>query len=53
MRRVKNKKKKKGIEGQRAKPPTPTLAIDALIGEEKYKAKQKKEKARNRGGGRW
>ena len=35
-------KKKKGIEGQRTKPLTPTLAIDALIGEEEQNGKQKK-----------
>ena len=31
---VRRAKKRKEIEAQRAKPPTPTQAIDALIGDE-------------------
>ena len=37
-------KERKGIEVQRAKPPTPTGAIDALIWNEEQNEKQKKEK---------
>ena len=36
-------KKRKGIEAQRAKPPTLTQSIDALIGDEEQNGKQKKE----------
>ena len=36
-------KKKKEIEAQRAKPPTPTQTIDALIGDEERNGKQRKE----------
>ena len=36
-------KERKGIEEQRAKPTTPTRAIDALIGDEELKEKQKKK----------
>ena len=35
-------KERKGFEAQRVKPPTPTLAMDALIGEEEQNGKQKK-----------
>ena len=35
-------KKKKGIKGQRAKPPTPTLAIDFFIGVEEQKGEKKR-----------
>ena len=34
---------KKNGPGQRAKPSTPTLAVDALIGEEEQNAKQEEE----------
>ena len=45
MRRAKTK----GIKRQRTKPPTPTGAINVLIGDEERKGKQtKKEKERNR-----
>ena len=38
-------KKKKGIKAQRAKPPNPTGAIDALTGnEEQKKTEEKKTK---------
>ena len=37
-------KKRKGIESHRAKPPTPSRAIDALIGDEEQNKKQKKKK---------
>ena len=40
--------KKKG-SGQRAKPPTPTLAIDALIREGEQNWKQKKEQKKETG----
>ena len=40
---------KKGVEVQKGKPPAPTRAINALIGEEEQNEKQKKEqKERNR-----
>ena len=46
MRRAKKKKK---IKGQRAKTPTPTQVIYALIGdEEQSNGKQKKEKETNK-----
>ena len=41
MRRA---KKRKGIEAQRAKPFTPSQAIEALIGEEEQNGNQKEEK---------
>ena len=43
-RNVRRVKKRKGIEAQRVKPPTPSQAIDALRGEEKQNGKQKKVK---------
>ena len=48
MRRAKKKKESKG---QRAKPPTPIRAIDALIGDEKQNGKQKKGKIKKQGAG--
>ena len=42
-RQVRRAKKKKGIEEQRAKPPTPTRATNALIGDEEQNGKEKKE----------
>ena len=42
-RQVRRVKKKKGIEAQRAKPPTPIWAIEALIGNEEQNGKKKKE----------
>ena len=47
MRRA---KKRKGIKAQRTKPPTPTRAIDALIGDEEKNEKQKKKKEEARSG---
>ena len=38
-------RKKEGIEIQRVKPPTPSLKIDALIGDEEQNRKQKKQGA--------
>ena len=43
MRRV-----KKGIKAQWAKPPTPTWAIDALIGDEEQNRRKKKKKGTER-----
>ena len=40
-------KKKKGLKAQRAKPPTPTGNINALIGDKKQTGKYEKEKERN------
>ena len=37
-------KKGKGIEAQRVEPPTPSRAIDALIGDEEQNGKQKRTK---------
>ena len=37
-------KERKGIEVQRAKPPTPTRAIDVLIGNEEQNEKYKRKK---------
>ena len=42
-RQVRRAKKTKGSKGQRKKLPTPTRAIDALIGDEEQNGKQKKE----------
>ena len=39
----KERTKKKGIEVQREKPPTPTWAIDALIDEQTGKKKHRKK----------
>ena len=36
------RKKRKGIEGERAKPRSPTHAIGALIGEEEKEKRKKK-----------
>ena len=41
-RQGKRAKKRKGIDSQRAKLPTPTQAVDALIGDEEQNEKQKK-----------
>ena len=43
-RRVRIAKKRKGIGALRVKPPTPSLGIDALIGDEEQNGKQKQEK---------
>ena len=42
-RQVRREKKRKGIEVQRVKHPTPSRAINGLIGDEKQYGKQKKE----------
>ena len=47
MRRV--KKKKKGSKGQRTKSPTPSRAIDALIGDEEKNRKPIKKKKKETG----
>ena len=44
-------KKKKGIETERAKPPTQTRAADALIGEEKQNENRKRTKRKKQGAG--
>ena len=41
-------RKKKGIEAQRVKHPTPSRAIVALVGDEERNGKQKKEKETER-----
>ena len=38
-RQVRRAKKKKGIKGSRTKPPAPSRAIDALIGDEEQNGK--------------
>ena len=43
-RKVRRAKKRKGIEAQRAKPPTPSQATDTQIGNEEQNEKQKKNK---------
>ena len=40
---VEELKKKKGIEAQRAKPPTPPPGIDALIGDKEQNGKRRKK----------
>ena len=45
MRRA---KEKKGVEAQKVKPPTPILAIDALIGDEEQNENRKKNKKKER-----
>ena len=40
--------RRKGIEAQRAKPPTPSQAIDAHIGDEEHNGKQKKKQKQTR-----
>ena len=44
-RKGRRAKKRKGIELQKVKPPTPSRVIDALIGDEEQNRKQKKEGA--------
>ena len=44
VRQGRRVKKRKGIEAQRGKPPTPTRAFEALIGDEEQNEKQKKKK---------
>ena len=47
--KVRKVKKRKGIEAMRVKHPTPSQAIDALIGDgRKHNRNQKKEKERKR-----
>ena len=43
-RQVRRVKEKKRIEAQRVKHPTPSQAIDGLIGDEEQNRKQKKGK---------
>ena len=43
-RKVRRVKKRKRIEAQRAKHPTPSRTIDALIGDEEQNGKQEKKK---------
>ena len=50
-RQVRRAKKKKGSKRQRAKPPTPTQLIDALIGDEKQNGKQANRKRKEQGVG--
>ena len=56
-KRDKKERTKKGDErrknglAQRVKPSNPTLAIDALIGEEEQKRKQKEEQNKETGSG--
>ena len=44
------RERKESDRGQKAKPPTPTQAIDALIGDEEQNGKQKKVKKRKKQG---
>ena len=48
---MRKEKKKKGIEAQRAKHPTPSWATDELIGDEKQNGKQKITKRKKQGAG--
>ena len=48
-RRGRRAKERKGIEAQRAKPPTPTRAIDALRGDIEQNEKEKKKRETGRG----
>ena len=52
-KRVKKKrmKKRKGIEAQRVKPPTPSRETDALIGDEEQNRKQKRTERKKQGSG--
>ena len=45
-RQERRAKKQKGIEAQRAKPPTSTRVADALIGDEEQNKKRKMAKER-------
>ena len=49
-RKVRRVKKRKGVEAQRVKPPTPPWAIDALAGDEEQKGKQKRTKRKKQKG---
>ena len=42
-KQVRRAKREKGSKGRRGKPPTPTRARDALIGDEEHNGKQKKQ----------
>ena len=48
---VRRGKKRKGIAAERGKHPTPSRAIDALIGDEEQNGKQKKTKGKKQGVG--
>ena len=41
-KQVRKVKKRKGVEAQRVKHPTPSQATDALIGEKEQNGKQKR-----------
>ena len=45
---IKRAEKMKGSKGQRTKPPTPTQAIDALIGEKEQRKTKEKERSTER-----
>ena len=48
-RKARRGKKKKGIEAQRVKHPTPYQATDALTGDEEQKGKQERTKRKKQG----
>ena len=48
-RQVRRTKKRKGVEAQRVKHPTPSQATDALIGDEEQNGKQKSTKRKKQG----
>ena len=48
MKEKGEERRKIKIEAQRKKPPIPTRAIDALIGDKEQNGKHKKEKERKR-----
>ena len=50
-RKEKRGKKRKGIEAQRVKHPTPPRATDALIGEEEQNGNQSRLKRKQQGAG--
>ena len=49
-RQERRAKKQKGIEAQRAKPPTSTRVADALIGDEEHNKKKENGKRKNHEG---
>ena len=50
-RQVRRVTKRKGMEAQRVKDPTPSRAVDELIEEEEQKGKQKITKRKSQGAG--
>ena len=48
---IRRKERRKNGSGQRAKPSTPTLAIDERMGEEEKNGKQKEEQKKETGSG--